>query len=175
MFADPEHIVAQVDLQSGSHVADFGAGSGAFTLAAARAAGDRGRVYAVDVQKELLDRLKNAAREERLHNIEAIWGDVERLGGTHLKPGSVDAVIVANTLFQVEDREGLAAEAARILKSRGKLLLVDWSESFGGMGPQPEHVVTERSARELFERRGFTFIKTVEAGAHHYGMMFKKA
>ncbi|TSC58843.1 MAG: SAM-dependent methyltransferase [Parcubacteria group bacterium Greene0416_79] len=175
MFADPTHIIEQFELQSGAHVADLGAGSGALAFAAARAVGEAGRVYAIEVQKELLERLKSHAREERLHNLEAIWGDIERAGGTHLKPETVDAVLVSNVLFQAEDREGLAKEAARILKPRGKALVVDWSESFGGMGPQPALVIAERAARELFLRHGFTFAKSITAGAHHYGLIFKRS
>lgn len=174
MFADPHHLIEQFDLQSGSHVADLGAGSGALSLAAARAVGEKGRVYAIEVQKDLLDRVKSHAREERLHTVEAIWGDIERVGGTHLRAGAVDAAIASNVLFQVEEKDGFAKETARILKSGGKLLVVDWTESFGGMGPQPEHVIPERQAKALFEKHGFVFVKTINAGAHHYGMIFRK-
>lgn len=174
MFADPHHLIEQFDLQSGSRVADFGAGGGALSLSAARAVGDAGRVYAIDVQKDLLERLKNEARAARLHNLEVLWGDVEKQGGTHLKDAVVDAVIFSNILFQLEDRAGAAREAKRVLKQGGKLLAVDWSGSFGRMGPDPAHVVSEQSARTLFEQNGFQFVKTINAGAHHYGMIFRK-
>lgn len=185
MFADPHHLIEQFDLQSGARVADFGAGGGALALVAARAVGDAGKVYAVDVQKELLERLKNEARAARVHNLEVLWGDVERQGGTHLKDGAVDAVILSNILFQLEDRTGAAKEAKRVLKPGGKLLAVDWSGSFGrppspmasarrGMGPDPTHVVTEQVARTLFEQNGFQLVKTISAGNHHYGLVFRK-
>lgn len=174
MFADPHHIIEQFDLQSGAHVADLGAGAGALSLAAARAVGEKGRVYAIEVQKGLLERLKNHARQERLHNVEAIWGDIERQNGTHLKDRTVDAAICSNVLFQVEDKEGFVKETRRILKPGGKALFVDWSDSFNNTGPHPDHVVTEGAARELFEKGGFVFVKRIEAGAHHYGMIFKK-
>lgn len=174
MFLNPTHIIAEFDLQSGSKVADFGAGGGTFALSAARAVGGAGRVYAIDVQKDLLERLKKEARDARLHNLEVIWGDVERQGGTHLKDGAVDAVILSNILFQLEDKQGAANEAKRILKSDGKVLVVDWSESFGNMGPEPKAVVAEGAARTLFEQSGFQFVKSISAGHHHYGMIFKK-
>jgi len=174
-FSDPHHIIAQFDLQSGARVADFGAGGGAVALAAARAVGDAGRVYAIEVQKELLPRLKNEARGARLHNLEVLWGDVERTSGTHLKDGAVDAVILSNILFQLTDRTGAVKEAQRVLKPGGKALVVDWSGSFGRMGPDPQHVVTEQSARTLCEENGFQFVKSISAGEHHYGMIFRKA
>ena len=174
MFANPHHIIQQFDLQSGSKVADFGAGGGTVALAAARAVGDAGRVYAIEVQKEMLDRLKSEARSARRHNLEVIWGDVERPGGTHLKDGAVDAVILSNILFQLTDKAGAIKEARRVLKSGGKALVVDWSGSFGRMGPDPQHVVSEQSARTLCEGNGFQFVKKIEAGNHHYGMIFRK-
>lgn len=174
MFSDPHHLIEQFDLQSGSRVADLGAGAGALALVAARAVGEAGRVYAIEVQKGLLDRLKNHARQERLHNIEAIWGDIERPKGTHLKDHAVDAAVCSNVLFQVEDKAGCIAEIKRILKPGGRVLLVDWKESFRGMGPHIDAVVTEPEARRLFEKGGFALTKKVQAGAHHYGLVFRK-
>ena len=67
------------------HVADLGAGSGHYTLAAAKKVGESGRVYAIEVQKDLLTRIKNLAQTEHINNVEVIWGDVENRGGTKLK------------------------------------------------------------------------------------------
>lgn len=174
MFADPHHLIAQFELQSGARVADLGAGSGELSIAAAWEVGEAGRVYAVEVQKELVERLKNAARDARVQNVETLWGDIERPEGTHLKDGVVDAVVCSNVLFQVEDKPGFVAETKRILKPGGRLLVVDWTDSFNHMGPHPDHVVTERAARELFEQGGFQLVKRIAAGSHHYGMIFRK-
>lgn len=174
MFSDPIHNIAQFDLQSGSRVADLGAGSGVLAIAAARAVGDAGKVYAVEVQKGLLERIKTQAKEARVNNIEALWGDIERPKGTHLKDHMVDAVIASNVLFQVEHKEGFVAEVKRILKPGGKLLLVDWTESFGGMGPHKDAVVPEKVAQDLFLKSGFVLVKKINAGAHHYGLVFRK-
>ena len=174
MFSDPQHNIAQFDLQSGMRVADLGAGTGALSVLIARAVGDVGKVYAVEVQKTLLEKLKNYAKAERVHNVEALWGDIERVHGTHLKDQMVDAVVASNVLFQVADKDGFVAETNRILKPGGKVLLVDWTDSFRGMGPHKDHVVTEKAARELFEKGGFTFVKKIDAGQHHYGLIFKK-
>jgi len=174
MFSDPSHTIAQFELQSGSIVADIGAGTGTLSVLAAQAVGEAGRVYAIEVQKGLLERLKSHARAARTHNVEALWGDSERRHGTHLKEGTVDAAIASNILFQVEHRDSFVAEVKRILKPGGRVLLVDWKESFRGMGPHADHVVTEVEARRLFEKGGLTFVKNIDAGAHHYGMIFRK-
>lgn len=174
MFLEPQNIIEQFDLQSGMRVADLGAGTGALSLLLARAVGEAGKVYAIEVQKSILERLKKEAREARLHNVEVLWGDIERVNGTHLGNASVDAAVASNVLFQVEDKAGFTAEVKRILKPGGKLLLVDWTDSFGGMGPHKDHVVPERAARSLFESVGFRFVKNIDAGAHHYGLVFRR-
>lgn len=174
MFLEPHNVIEQMELQSGMHVADLGAGTGELSILAAKAIGNAGKVYAVEVQKELLERLKNRAREARANNVEVLWGDIERVNGTHLRDAAVDAAIASNVLFQVADKNAFVAEIKRILKPGGKVLVVDWRESFGGMGPHIEHVVTEVEARSLFEKLGFRFVKKIDAGQHHYGIIFRK-
>jgi len=173
-FSDPQVNIDQLGLREGDLVADLGAGTGAYTIAAARVVGDSGRVYAVEVQKELLKNVKEAAARERLGNVEVIWGDIERAGKTKIRDNIIDAVVVANVLFQVEDRTGFLGEIKRILKSKGKVLAVDWEESFGGMGPQSEDVISHDRARTLFEDAGFSFIKNINAGDHHWGFLLEK-
>lgn len=174
MFANPTSILSQCDLKSGMHVADLGTGSGFYALAAAHLVGAKGRVYAIEVQKDLLDRVKNNAVREGLHNVEVVWGDVEQAGGTKLRDASMDMVIISNTLFQIEDKERFIREAARILKTGGKALLVEWSDSADVSGPDPRHVVNKASARALFERAGFTVERELPAGSHHYGLIMVK-
>lgn len=174
MFADPENNIKQFKLGEGMIVADLGSGSGFYTLAAARAVGGNGKVYAVDVQKELLSRVKNDAIKEHLSNVEVIWGNIEKIGGTKLSEQSVDAVIVSNTLFQLQDKKTFAEEVRRILKPEGKILVIDWSESFGGLGPDPMHIVSADSVKNLFEQAGFTTEESIPAGANHYGIIFRK-
>ena len=175
MFSDPEKNIEQFDLGKGSHVADFGAGSGFYSFAAAKAVGGAGKVYAVDVQKSLLEKLKNEARNvKHFKNIEIIWADLDHVGGTKLRENSMDAIIAANVFFQLEQKDNACTEIKRILKPGGRVLFVDWVSSFGGIGPQPQSVVPESEAKKLFEKHGFTEDRFIDAGAHHYGIIFRK-
>lgn len=174
MFSDPEKNLEQFDLQKGMRVADFGAGSGFYAVTAARLVGDKGKVFAVDIQKDLLIKLKKEATAKRILNIEIIWGDLEKAGGAKLKDESVDRLIVSNLLFQIEGKENLAREVARVLKPNGKVLTIDWTDSFGGLGPQAKNIFGKEAARTLFENAGFALEKTIDAGAHHYGLVFVK-
>ncbi len=173
-FADPKSNVLQLGLRDGMKIADLGAGSGHYAIAAAAAIGTDGRVYAIDIQEDVLHHLRDSAHRMNLRNIETIWGDFEKLGGTKLRNEFIDAVIVSNVLFQIEHHAGAMDEIKRILKPGGKLLVIDWAGSYGSMGPRSDHVVTEHKAEELFINAGFHKVKDFRAGPHHYGIVFTK-
>ncbi|MFM2330903.1 MAG: hypothetical protein RLZZ26_410, partial [Candidatus Parcubacteria bacterium] len=171
-FSSPQENVLQLGLREGMTVGDFGAGTGHYARAAAGVVGESGKVYAIDIQEDILKHLKLNSHPHHRAIIETIWGNVEQMGGTHLRAETLDAVILANTLFQVDSRKELLVEIKRVLKSGGKLLVVDWAGSYGGMGPAKEMVVTERDAEELFINGGFHKVKSFRAGPHHYGIVF---
>jgi ubiquinone/menaquinone biosynthesis C-methylase UbiE len=171
-FSSPHENVLQAGLREGMKVGDFGAGSGHYSRAAAAIVGHSGRVYAVDVQEDILKHIKLNTNDRFRSVIETVWGDIEKPLGTHLREASLDAVLLANTFFQVENRFGLLSEIKRVLKSGGILMVVDWAGSYGGMGPVPEKVVTEHQAEDFFINGGFHKVKSFRAGPHHYGVIF---
>lgn len=173
MFSDPEKNISELGITDGMKVVDLGAGSGFYTIEAAKKVGIRGMVYAVDVQQDLLNKIKNSAGLVGLRNIEVVWGNIEKLGGTKLREAIADRIILSNTLFQVapEDRDNLALETKRLLRSGGKLLVVDWSED-SKIAPAT-HIPSSES-QGLFQKIGFQIEKTFDAGDHHYGIIFKK-
>lgn len=173
MFSDPSKNIAQLGIDYGMKVVDLGAGSGFYTIESAKLVGPKGMVYAVDVQQDLLNKIKNSAGLVGLHNIEIIWGNIEKIGGTKLREGIADRVIISNTLFQVESTEydNLALEVKRILKINGKLLVVDWES---GSPLSPKKTVPKILAQGIFEKVGLKVEKTFDAGDHHYGIIFNK-
>src|ERR1035437_5757679 len=173
MFADPEKILKQFGIAENMIVADLGAGSGFYSIPTAQIV-HAGKVYAVEVQKDFLKTIQNKANDAHLTNINFIWGDIEQIGGTKIKDGILDRVIASNVLFQVQDKQKFLDEAYRILKSEGKLLLIDWADASLSMGPRPDSIIKKDKAREMLEKKSFIFERDIDAGAHHYGMTFKK-
>jgi ubiquinone/menaquinone biosynthesis C-methylase UbiE len=171
-FAEPKSNVLQMGLREGMKVADLGVGTGHYAFAASAIVGPSGRVYAIDIQEDHLSRLRGEALEQGIRNIETIWGDFEKAGGTLLKDHSQDAVILSNTLFQLDRVGDAIAEIKRIVKPGGKLLVVDWAGSYGGLGPAQEIVVPEAKAEELFITGGFHKVKSFRGGPHHYSLLF---
>jgi len=110
MFSDPASNLAKLGLTDGMKVVDLGAGSGFYSLEAAKIVGASGRIYAVDVQKELLERLRSIGATQGIRNIEVVWGNAEKIGGTKLREGIADRVIASNILFQIEKPDDFCLE-----------------------------------------------------------------
>jgi len=89
-FIKPELILKQIGFLPGMRAADLGCGSGYFVLPAALLAGGRGRVFAVDVQKSVLEQVKSSARSQNLGNLEAVWADIEVPGAVSILNQSLD-------------------------------------------------------------------------------------
>ncbi|MDB5188019.1 MAG: type 11 methyltransferase [Candidatus Kaiserbacteria bacterium] len=173
-FVNPRDVVQHLKLVPDMRVVDMGAGSGAYTFACAEVVGEKGRVYAFDVQKDLLTRITNEARKKNLQNVDTIWADIEQLGSTRFSDNIIDVVIISNILFQLPDKNSPLKEACRIIKPDGRVVVIDWSESFGGMGPHTDDVVTAEAALELIRANGLECTQTFVPGAHHYGYICRK-
>ncbi len=173
-FAHPKKNIAELGLKDGQRVADFGTGPGHYAIEAAKAVGEEGHVYAIEIQKKLVSKVESRAESADLDNINVIWADLEKPEGSTLKSELVDVVIASNVLFQVKDKQQFLEEAYRVLEPDGRLLLIDWTDSHGGLGPQEDHVVSEDKARKLCKQAGFSAQQVLSPGAHHYGIVFKK-
>ncbi len=171
MFSDPLKNLKAFGLREDNVIADLGAGTGYYSLAAGELA-SKGKVYAVEIQKDFLDTIKHKAEEAHQKNIEVIWGNIEKRGGTKIGDNIVDAVIASIILFQVEDRDAFVAEVHRILKPKGRVLLIDWSESSIMAGA---NIVSKDEALALFEKKGFNKEREIDAGEHHYGIILVKS
>ena len=173
MFISPEQVIKKIGVKHGAEVADFGAGSGFYAVPLAKAVGAHGKVYAFDVQAEMLEALRSKAREARLMNISTMRADLERERGSGLADGVVDLVLISNILFQAEDKSTLIKEAVRILRVGGELALIDWNTGWTG-GPPPERLVSRDAAEKLLENEGLKRIRDFDAGDNHYGLLYSK-
>jgi ubiquinone/menaquinone biosynthesis C-methylase UbiE len=170
-FIKPRSVLRHIGITPGKVVADFGAGSGAYVLAIAEYLKGSGRIYAVDIQKDLLSRLGNEAKRSNLE-INLLWGDLEKPQGSSLGDESVDVVLVSNILFQVDNKEAVLREARRIVRPRGHVAIIEWSDSFGGLGPTSNHVLRKENAQNIADAVGLSLIDEFPAGSHHYGLLY---
>jgi ubiquinone/menaquinone biosynthesis C-methylase UbiE len=173
-FVDPSTVVTHFHIREGDVVADFGAGSGYYIEPLARLVGQTGKVYACEIQRELVNTIGTLVRSKGLHGVTPLWCDLETIGGSKIADGALDVGLMINVLFQLEDKETALAEVARTVRSGGKFFLIDWTDSFGGLGPHPDQVLSGDTARALIEGKGFVYERTFDAGDHHYGLAFRR-
>lgn len=170
-FLTPDHMVERLSLREGARVADIGSGSGAYLESLLRSVGDEGTVYAIDIHKELLDTTKESLLRKGFMNLDTIWADIEE--GVYLDSYSLDAVVMSNVLFMIEDKKRALKEVKRIVIPNGLVLVVDWSKSHGGIGPHRDHVFSESKAEDLFISSGFSIVARLPAGDFHYAFLAK--
>jgi len=150
--------------------ADFGCGGGGWTVPLAKILED-GRVWAVDIQSDVLSALESKLQLHRIYNVKKVVADIER-GVPQISSSSVDLVLMSNLLFQVDDKEAVFKEAERVLKERGKLLVVDWVEN-APFGPK-EGTITPEKVKEIAQKFSFRFERELHAGGYHYALLFVK-
>jgi ubiquinone/menaquinone biosynthesis C-methylase UbiE len=165
-FLNPEKILEKLDLNKKMVAADFGCGSGGWTIPLAKKVR---WVFAIDIQVEPLSALRGKMKMEKLFNIDPLKGNVE--GKTTLVSESCDLVLMTNLLFQVDDIKKVFDEAKRVLKKGGKILVVDWKEK---TEVGPEKRVSVEKIKEVAKEMGLIFEKEFEAGIYHFGLIFSK-
>ncbi len=178
---NPGKIFSEFGVSEGMSVADFGSGAGYFTILLGQQVGKDGKVYALDVQEPPLDSVRAKAKAAGLENIETVRANLEVLGSSRLPDNSQDMVLLANILFQSTKKAEIIAEAARVLKSGGSLIIIDWKKGAGampdgrqGFGPPDELRTEQTDMRALAPADIFSFQKDIDAGSFHYGMVFRK-
>jgi predicted methyltransferase len=172
-FVEPAVVATHFHLGAGDVVGDFGAGSGYFTGVLSAAVGPTGRVYAVEIQKVLVEKLGAQVRSHGYSNVDVLWCDLESPRGIRLNDSQLDVGIMVNTFFQLEEKGVAIAELHRVLKPGGMMYVIDWTESFGGLGPTPETIVSQAETIDYFETGKFVLEREYPAGEHHYGLAFR--
>lgn len=170
-FLDPQSLLDKLGIKEGMLVADFGSGAGHFAILIARKVGMQGTVYAIDIQKGPIESVRSNSKLQGLTNVQAIRGDLEREKGSTLSEKSIDIVFCANVLFQVKNRSAVIREAKRVLKKKGKLVIIEWRVE-ASWGPQVHTRLSREDFVTLAEKEGFILEKEFPAGSHHYGLAF---
>ena len=171
-FFDPNKVLKLLGLNSSVvDVADFGCGYGTFAIPAARMIA--GKIYAFDIEPEMIEAVVRKAKALSLANVEAILRDFMSKG-SGLKDASVDYVFLFNVLH-VEKPEQLLKESYRILKFGGKVGIVHWNYDATtpagppmGIRPRPEQ------CKRWAESVGFIFEKKLDLKPYHYGLVLRK-
>lgn len=170
-FMVPEKILEEAGLTSKMKAIDLGCGAGFFTIPASVLVGNKGRIYAVDNNNEMLSLTVRKAAFRDMYNIDKINLDLEDIGDLKL-PSKVDFAILGNILYMIRLKVNLIRKASKILKEGGKLLIVDWEKIDTPFGPPVEVRLKEEEIIKICEKEGFVLEKRLDAGLYHYALLF---
>lgn len=172
---DINKILSKLNLEEGQQVADLGCGNfGFFVFPLARLVGMKGRVYAVDILKPVLDQISKEAKVKNLPQITVIWSNLEIFKETNIKSASLDVALMVNVLNQSDKRIDFLREAVRLLKRGGKLLIVDWQIGDTPLGPPTARRVNPENLKMAALKMGLVLQEEFDAGNYHYGLILMK-
>ena len=152
-----EKALALVDVKAGELVLDVGCGVGVFTIPLARAVGESGQVFAVDLRAEMVEACRRRVSALGLSHVTVAQSGENSIP---LPLGSVDLVFACHLLHELEDPPAFLAEVRRVLRPAGRLAVIEWEKRETGAGPPVEHRVSSADSRVLLEESGFTVTDT---------------
>ena len=147
-----DEAVAALQLKPGNVVADIGAGSGVFTLPLARAVASTGKVYAVDIEKGLVDHITKKATEQKATNVQAVLG---KFTDPNLPGRDVDLVFIYDVLHHIENRAEYIKNLAPYLKRTARIAVIDFHPELGPHKNDPALQITRDQTKAWMAAIGF--------------------
>jgi len=168
-YQKPHEVVLALGLEDGERIADIGAGAGYFTLRFAQHVGADGRVYAVDINPEMIVHLNQRIRDAGLDNVRTILA----LPDDPLLPdASVDDVFLCETWHHIDNHPQYLAVLQRALRPGGRVVIIDFHKTETPVGPpMPMRVSRQEVVRE-FEQNGFTLVEEHTFLPYQYFLVF---
>ncbi len=172
---NPFKLLERVGIKAGQRVADLGCGSlGHFVFPAAQLIGPEGIVYAVDIQRSVLEQVEKTAKQEQMFNVACVWSDIDVYGATRIDAASLDLTLLINNLYLSQNRPQLVKEIARLTRSGGRVVVVEWKTIATPIGPPVNQRLDREEAKRIFASPLFTFVDEFEAGSCHYGLLYQR-
>lgn len=171
-FFDTKKILSVLGIDKRVNtIAEFGCGYGTFTIPVAKIIS--GKIYALDIEPEMIRLTGEEAKKHKLGNVETILRDF-MAEGSGLEDGSMDYAMLFNILH-LENPKDLLKEAGRILKEGGNMGAIHWNyDPTTPRGPSMEIRPKPQDIIEWSESVGFKFISRHDLKPYHYGLVFKK-
>ncbi len=167
----PVKTLMSLGLKEEDIVADIGCGIGFFTITAAEIVGEKGKVFAMDISKEMLDEVENKVKENNILNIETVLTNENDL---KLKDGKVSFAFISQVLHESEDLNKFLNEIKRIICRKGKIAIVEWQKIEGEFGPALDHRIDKADLIKKLASLGFSNIESLDIGKDFYGLTAQK-
>ena len=162
-----EEMVQLLKLKPSYIIVDLGCGSGYFTVPLSAKVK---KVYGIDVQNEMLEFLGQKIQNLKIDNIEILLSKEDKIP---LTDRSVDLIITVNAFHEFRTKETIIEEILRVLRDKGKVVVIDFKKEDTGFGPPVSIRVSKGQVKQVFQEKGFSFVKSHEF-IFHYMVVFQK-
>jgi ubiquinone/menaquinone biosynthesis C-methylase UbiE len=167
----PQKLIHALNLRPTDVVAEVGAGTGYISMRLS-AEVPEGKVYAVDVEPEMLDLLQAAQTQRNITNLEPILGASDN---PHLPPASLDLVLMVDAYHEFAYPYEMMAEVVAALKPKGRVVLVEYRQEDPFVFIKPLHKMSEAQVRREMETVGLTWRETKKLLPQQHLMVFERS
>ena len=168
-YQKPDEVMKALALREGEVLADIGSGSGYFTLRFARAVGDTGRVYAVDISPDMIRHLNRRLRDGGVRNVVPVLADPD---DPLLPDASVDRFVIVDTWHHIEDQAKYLGLLKRMLKPGGQVVHIDFHKRELPVGPPPGMKIAREDLVKQMEGSGFKLVAEHSFLPYQYFLVF---
>jgi len=169
---EPAKALDLMEIQPGMTVADVGAGTGYMSLRIAKRVGPSGKVYANDIQPEMLDKLDENARRANLDNIETVLGSE---ADPRLPAGKMDLVLMVDVYHELSRPQEMLQAIRRSLKPDGRLVLVEYKKEDPSIPIRPDHKMSLPDIKIEVEAEGYKLDKVIDTLPRQHIVFFRKS
>ena len=160
---DPVNTLKRIGVSEDSVVCDIGAGSGIFTIPAARIT--KNDVFAVEISDEMLAIISEKADAEKLDNVKCIRVENDRYA---IEDGAVDLALLVTLFHEIANKADFLEEVKRVLKPHGKAAVIEFHKHETPMGPQIANRIAKEDADHFFAAAGFGKLDGFDLGDNFY-------
>jgi ubiquinone/menaquinone biosynthesis C-methylase UbiE len=168
-YQKPQEVLTALQLKAGETIADIGSGSGYFTLRFAAHVGASGRVFAVDIDPEMIRHLNRRVRDAGVRNVQTVLADPD---DPLLPDGSIDRFVVVDTWHHIEKPVEYLARMKKMLKPGGQVVMIDFQKKELPLGPPMEMKIAREDLVRQMAANGFRLAKEHTFLPYQYFLVF---
>ena len=166
---EPDKAIAALAISPGATVADVGAGSGYMTVKLANAVGPHGRVYATDVQPEMIEKLTARVRTAKLQNVTPVLAASD---DPRLPAGAIDLILMVDVYHELATPQRMLQMMKRALKPSGRLVLLEYRKEDPSIPIREEHKMSVADAKAEVEAEGYRLASVIETLPRQHILIF---
>ncbi|HEU4925849.1 MAG TPA: methyltransferase domain-containing protein [Vicinamibacterales bacterium] len=166
----PSRAIAALQLRPGQVVADIGAGSGYYTMLLSAAVGERGRVYATDIQPEMLALIRKKIEQHPITNVELVLGTATE---SRLPDRSLDLALMVDVYHELAQPQAFLQSLTRAIRPDGRLVLIEFRKESQWVPIREEHKMSVREARIELEAEGYRFDRVIDVLPWQHILVFR--